>query len=197
MKADLSATAPGAARVWTRITPTDRCRPAGDTRAKWQLLDLFSDSRLPFRAKITWTAGDEGGMEMFLDVPRHTRVAIAAYEITVYGANDSDAENKVHCTLSEVAGPFTSQNQWTVEGVGNDGPQLVDIPPFAIGFRVDLEDFSAYSLTPIRLDDGYKQPRLRINADAQPAWLPLGAARSLYVGPPTGKQFRTTFILSV
>ena len=197
MRVPLDPAVSGAPWVWKSINPMDQCKPGTRERARWQLLDLFSLSSLPFRAKLNWTAGDEGDMTLLLDVPRSTRVAVAAYDLRVMVANDASSANNVGCTLTETTGPFQSQNQWTERGVGNDGPQQVTIPRFAIGFRVDLDNPAVYGVTGLCAKDGYGDIRLNLNADAQPAWLPLGSVGSLLVQAPPGAKFRTTFILSV
>ena len=181
------------------LTPLNERRSS--SCGEWRILELISATQAPFEVFLSWSAGDDNGMNARIVVPRATRISIFAAWIQVEMANRASVANDVICTGAP--GYAVTSNQWEESGAGNldnDLPVSVDvpIPPFAHAFQVHTEKAGDLPLVGIEVYDGLGTQRLGISADLQPdGGVALGSAHRLTLKVSSSVKWRVVFLLTI
>ena len=199
----LSAASEGALAYQSFLGGQSGC---GDAGARWRVIEVFSESRLPFQAEVTWSAGGGGNLRAHLTVSRGTRVAVFARTFTVRVANLSDAENTVSGVVADADTFVQTHNQLELTGQhdGNDlaGAQSseLEVPFFARHLHVYLHGEGLDpALWGVRVYDGQNILRSSTPVSTIPSGgLEVGGARKveLYSGSQAG-VWRAVFTLAL
>lgn len=175
---------------WLSIFNADS---AGDA---YRLVHLRSLEPAPWEARLRWSTGDESGLEAFVTVPQQVRIGIFAASLEVSGRSITGSTNSV--VMHAPVGFLRTANYWEVRGSQTASEEAVDIPPWAVGVRLDLGVDTAYATSYLRLvgPDGLNT-RALVYGDVQPGagTLRMGGTRILKIFATA--QWRVVFDLDL
>lgn len=149
--------------------------------AHWRVLDLWSDTSLPYEVEIHWSGGGGAGQRALITVARAVRVALYARDVRIWATNLSDAANVVAVTIADSDSAMVTQNIYEslINAPQGDAEVEVLIPPYARRLRVELADSSILSTTIIRLYDGTNTLMSEVAGADQRDGVLVGGARRL------------------
>ncbi|MFT5680572.1 MAG: hypothetical protein ACI8RZ_001478 [Myxococcota bacterium] len=172
-----------------------------ESRGKWRIVELVSQSGQPFDAELKWTAGNGGNLKALVTVSRSTRVGLFCRSLDVRVANLDDATNTVSGVVAPARTFVQTRNQYEVrgsEGVHNAPVEIV-IPPFAERLNVYFTDYANLTSWAIAVTDAQGTLRSYTTADTIPdSGIYIGGAGKIevYSGAQTG-EWRAVFSLSI
>lgn len=168
---------------------------AGD--ADWRLVEVWTDSGLPFELHLEWSSGTSGPRKAQLTVSRAARVCVFARSLALSAANLADATNQVNAAVADALIP--TRNQLEVRGATVQLTQvLLTIPAFATHLRVELVEPTHLPDLQITVCDGTATLCGVTQGDAQPPeGVPMGGARVLTLLSPHAEEFRAIFTLAL
>ena len=185
----------------TMLSGQEACE--GESRGRWRIIELLSQTGKPFEAKLAWTAGNGGNLHTRITVAHATRVGLFARYLDVRIANLASAENTVSGVVAPARTFVQTHNQFEIRG---DKPvphlgALTDlyIPPFAERLHFYLTDYASRASWAIAVTDAQGVLRSYTTADTIPdEGLCVGGAGLIQVsgGAQTG-QWRAVFTLSL
>lgn len=169
---------------------------ATDGEVRWRVVELSGEG--PWRAELTWTAGEEGGLSAEVDVARATRVCVAASDVMIRGASWLGASQKVVATVvdgqQETRNALESQGTLPAEG----GQALIAVPPYAVRVRLDAYAAGALPSTRLQLVDAGGNLVGEVSHGSQPGGgLPVGRLRQVRVLSEGAIVYRLTFTLAL
>lgn len=172
---------------------------AGEAReSAWRVVEVWSNSDLPFAVRLQWTAGDSAGQKAQITVSRSTRIGVHAQWVSVEAANLVDTSNTVASAIADAF--LATHNQWEETGVAVASvTQTITIPPFADRVRLELSDPSLLGSTTLSFYDGFSSVVGVTQGDAQPdSGIPVGGARRLDLTVAgNNSNFRIIFSLRI
>lgn len=169
---------------------------AGSEGDAFRLVHLRSLEPAPWEARLRWSTGDESGLEALVTVPQQVRVGLYGATLQVDGRSITGATNRV--AVHAPVGFARTANQWEVRGSQTASEEAVDIPPWAVGVRLDLGVDTAYATSYLRLvGPDALNTRALVYGDVQPGagTLRMGGTRVLKVFATA--QWRIVFDLSL
>ena len=162
----------------------------------WRIIELISSSKIPFEAKVAWSAGTGTGSHAQISVARATRLCVFARALHIEAANLGSQKNKVQVTVAD--GHCSSRNQHAVSGTISSKVTPIAIPPFAAHCHVEANDWRRLRQVDVRLRDGLGQVVGSWNGHRQPpAGILLGGAGSLELIAPLKMFYRVVFVLTL
>lgn len=187
----LVAWSDGAALVFVDLLKAEACGSI------WRIVEVWSDSGMPFELRVGWSGGEGGLREAKMTVSRGTRFAVYARSLSLRAANLSSDVNRIACSTAD--GYCVSANQYEVRGTGvADTAQTLEVPSFATHLRVDCGDRTQLGSITIAVDDGVSVQRVHMKADEQPAGgVSLGSVGAVRVTAPAALRYRALFTLSI
>lgn len=153
-----------------------------DDRARNRVVDLWSRSRAPWLARVSWSIAGQVPNAVLITVPASTRFTVRARTVRVEAANLHNAANAVGCAIAGNAGTTRYDNVYEVPHPGT-GDVDIPVPDFATRVRLELQTPASLATAFIKVFDAAGTLRSRVDGDEQPAegvW--LGAASTLTVG---------------
>jgi len=162
----------------------------------WRIIQAMSFGGRPFQLEVQWSSGDGDGPVVPITVSHATRVCVIAQELVVRAANLSDTPNQVAVTITD--GFCHSRNQYEAAGVSLETPVILDIPPFASRFLVELDRPSWLRRARIEILDGLRRVRSMHLGHRQPrGGIPVGGASRLRLWIPERRSYRVVFELTL
>lgn len=168
---------------------------ATDCADRWRTLDLLSLTGLPFEAGLRWAGAESGAYQVFLTVPRQTRVSFSCQSFQLTGANLSTTANQVQASLSD--GHLNTTNDFEIRGTMAIGTtETVLVPMWARDWRFETVGAAALGAT-LRVLDGAGVIRNELLGTAQPSggWSPVGDATAIQIVPVANAAYRLVFRL--
>ena len=149
--------------------------------AHWRVLDLWSDTDLPFEVEIGWSAGGGAGQRALVTIARACRVVVYARDLTIWATNLTNTDNAVSVSVTDSETMVQTSNVYEVqtEAPQAGGEVTCTVPPYARRFRLELADNSLLSTATIRLYDGSSTLRAEIPGSEQGDGVLVGGARSI------------------
>ncbi len=114
--------------------------------ASWRIIEMASQSNLPWKAKVKWGYNGGQGPFAWLDVPSARRVCVYASMIEVLGQNLTNQTNTVRVLASDTNGALVTENTLSRELVAPAGV-VVDVPSFAYAYSAAAVNPAAPILT--------------------------------------------------
>ncbi|MFT5686105.1 MAG: hypothetical protein ACI8RZ_007060 [Myxococcota bacterium] len=178
-----------------------------ESRGKWRIVELVSQSGQPFDAELRWTAGNGGNLKALVTVSRATRVGLFCLSLDVRVANLDDAINVVSGVVAPARTFVQTHNQYEVRSGGGSGgskvgttyPVEIPIPPFADRLHFYVTDYANRSSWAIAVTDAQGTLRSYTTADTIPdSGLYIGGAGKIevYDSAQVG-EWRAVFSLSI
>jgi len=172
-----------------------------ESRGKWRIVELVSQSGQPFDAELRWTAGNGGNLKALVTVSRATRVGLFCLSLNVRVANLDDAINVVSGVVAPARTFVQTRNQYEVRGSEGEhaAPVEIPIPPFAERLHVYFTDYANLASWAIAVTDAQGTLRSYTTADTIPSTgITIGGAGKIevYSGAQTG-EWRAVFSLSI
>lgn len=165
--------------------------------AGWRLVEVWTDSGLPFELHLEWSSGTSGPREAQITVARAARVCVFARSLALSAVNLADATNRVNAAVADALIP--TRNQFEVRGATVQATEVpLDIPPFATHLRVELVDPTHLPDLQITVCDGTHTLCGVTAGDAQPPeGVPTGGARMITLLSANAEEFRAIFTLAL
>ena len=167
----------------------------------WRVVELFGDAG-PFEAHLRWTAGDGAGQQVFVTVPRNTRLSVFARDLVIRAANLYGAVQGVGCMVSD--GYAATLNYFEQRGTdagligGGAGTTNFDVPPFGRVVHLEAQDPLTLGNYSLGVLDGMNVLRAKWAGNDQPqGGMPLGGALKLEVNFPAGAVYRLVHALNL
>ena len=165
---------------------------------EWRIIDLWSDERTPWEARLVWSGGGGAQRTAYLDVPKSTRVCVHATTLQVFGSNLSTA-TAVTARVAIADGQTGTENQYAVRGTAQvaGGAIDVEVPPWARFVRLEVSDATAFAASSMELQDANGTSYARYDAATQPQpGAPIGDAHVVRCTLPGGNYaYRVVFLL--
>lgn len=167
----------------------------------WRVVELFGDVG-PFEAHLRWTAGEGAGQQVFVTVPRNTRLSVFARDLVIRAANLYGVSQHVGCMVSD--GYAATHNYWEQRGTdvaqigGGGGTTNFDVPPFGRVVHLEAQDPLTLANYTLGVIDGMSVIRAKWAGNDQPqGGMPLGGALKLEVTFPAGAVYRLVHALNL
>lgn len=167
----------------------------------WRVVELFGDGG-PFEAHLRWTAGDGAGQQVYVTVPRNTRLSVFARDLVIQAANLYGAAQNVGCMVSD--GYAATANYFEQRGTdagqigGGAGTTNFDVPPFGRVVHLEAQDPLTLANYTLGVIDGMNVLRAKWAGNDQPqSGMPLGGALKLEVNFPAGAVYRLVHALNL
>lgn len=101
--------------------------------ASWRIIEMASQSNLPWRAKVKWGYNGGQGPFAWLDVPSARRVCVYASMVEVLGINLTNQTNTVRVLASDTNGALVTENTFS-RVLTTPAGMVVDVPSFAYAY---------------------------------------------------------------
>jgi hypothetical protein len=182
----------GGALAWQTVLDSD------SEEATWRIVEAFSVDGAPFALEVSWSAGAGAGPRARATISRSGRMSVFARGLRVRAANLSNAKNRIGVSVADGYAP--SRNVYEVCGstLAGGASTMIEIPPYAEDFVLEVANTDLQAGTEIRLFDGQGTLRAKYTGDDQlSTGIDVGGAGKIEVSSAAPVDFRIVFQLSL